>query len=59
MAKEIDQQSKATGFNRSALDQIARQGYGNSKFEVNGEEGIEIVDEFYLNTEEFLLKLKV
>lgn len=26
---------------------MARQGYRNSSFEVGGEEGLEIVDEFY------------
>ncbi len=46
-AKEIDQQSKAVGFNQTALDQMARQGYANAQFEVDGEEGLEIVDEFY------------
>ncbi len=46
-AKEIDQQSKASGFNQHALDQIARQGYGNAKFEVNSEEGLDLVEEFY------------
>ncbi|WP_224965189.1 recombination directionality factor [Acinetobacter guillouiae] len=47
MAKEIDQQSKATGFNQTALDQMARQGYGNARFEVNSEEGLDLVEEFY------------
>ena len=46
-AKEIDQQSKVSGFNQHALDQIARQGYGNAQFEVNGEEGLDLVEEFY------------
>ena len=46
-AKEIDQKSKLCGFNQMALDQMARQGYGNAQFEVDGEEGIDIVDEFY------------
>ena len=46
-AKEIDQQSKQAGFNQNALDQMARQGYGNARFEVNGEEGLELVEEFY------------
>lgn len=46
-AKEIDQQSKASGFNQTALDQTARQGYGNAKFEVNSEEGLDLVEEFY------------
>lgn len=49
MAKDIDQQSKASGFNQNALDQIARQGYGNARFEVNSEEGLDLVEEFYAN----------
>ncbi len=47
-AKEIDQKSKLSGFNQAALDQMARQGYGNAKFEVDGEEVEVIVDEFYV-----------
>ncbi|MCS4297702.1 MULTISPECIES: hydrolase or metal-binding protein [Acinetobacter] len=47
MAKEIDQQSKASGFNQTALDQMARQGYGNARFEVNSEEGLNLIEEFY------------
>ncbi|QHI11069.1 recombination directionality factor [Acinetobacter haemolyticus] len=47
VAKEIDQQSKASGFNQQALDQMARQGYGNARFEVNSEEGLDLVEEFY------------
>ena len=47
MATDIDQQSKATGFNQQALDQMARQGYSNAQFEVNGEEGLDLVEEFY------------
>jgi len=46
-AKEIDQKSKLSGFNQAALDQMARQGYGNAQFEVNGEEGLDLVEEFY------------
>ena len=48
IAKEIDQQSRQGGFNQSALDQIARQGYGNARFEVNSEEGVDLVEEFYV-----------
>ena len=48
-AKEIDQKSKLCGFNQTALDQIARQGYGNARFEVNAEEGLDLVEEFYSN----------
>lgn len=46
-AKEIDQKSKLCGFNQAALDQMARQGYGNARFEVGGEEGLYLVEEFY------------
>ncbi|MGY3823212.1 recombination directionality factor [Acinetobacter haemolyticus] len=46
-AKEIDQKSKLCGFNQSALDQMARQGYSNTRFEVNVEEGLDLVEEFY------------
>jgi hypothetical protein len=35
------------GFNQAALDQMARQGYGNARFEVNAEEGLDLVEEFY------------
>src|SRR5574344_945060 len=47
MAQEIDQQSKQAGFNQAALDQIARQGFANAKFEVHAEEGMELLEEFY------------
>ena len=46
-AQDIDQQSKASGFNQHALDQMARQGYGNARFEVDSEEGLNLVEEFY------------
>jgi len=57
-AKEIDQQSKQVGFNQNALDQMARQGYGNARFEVNSEEGVNIVDEFYQSDEPDLPKME-
>ena len=44
---EIDQQAKAAGLNQLALDQMARQGFANARFEVNGEEGLDLVEEFY------------
>ena len=47
MAQEIDQQSKVAGFNQSALDAIAKQGFANAQFEVNSEEGLDLVEEFY------------
>lgn len=46
-AKEIDQKSKLCGFNQHALDQAALQGYGNSQFEVDGEGGADLVEEFF------------
>ncbi|TCB73484.1 hydrolase or metal-binding protein [Acinetobacter sp. ANC 4177] len=46
-AKEIDQKSKLSGFNQAALDQIALQGYANAQFEVDGEEGLDKIEEFY------------
>jgi hypothetical protein len=46
-AKEIDQKSKLCGFNQVALDQIARHGFSNAQFEVNTEEGLDLVEEFY------------
>ncbi|MCH7355913.1 hydrolase or metal-binding protein [Acinetobacter sp. NIPH 1958] len=51
-AKQIDEQSKAAGFYQEALDHVARQGYGNAKFEVAGEEGLDIVEEFYNSDEQ-------
>ena len=47
MAKDIDQQSKQSGFNQTALDQMALKGYSNARFEVNSEEGLDLVEEFY------------
>ena len=51
-AKEIDQKSKLCGFNQHALDQAALQGYGNTRFDVDGEEEVEIIDEFYTESSE-------
>ncbi len=48
VAKQIDEQSKAAGFYQEALDFIAGQGFANAQFEVNAEEGGEIVEEFYV-----------
>ncbi|ENV33296.1 recombination directionality factor [Acinetobacter gerneri] len=53
IAKEIDQKSKLSGFNQHALDQVALQGYVNAQFELNAEEGLDVVEEFYAeNTEQ-------
>ncbi len=50
-AKEIDEQSKVAGFYQEALDHVARQGYCNARFEVNTEEGLDVVEEFYSDSE--------
>lgn len=47
MAQEIDQQIKQAGFNQNALDATARLGFSNGQFEVNSEEGVDLVEEFY------------
>lgn len=54
MAQEIDHQSKEMGFNQTALDQMARQCFANAQFEMNIEEGLDMVEEFYTdeNTED-------
>ncbi|UIJ75053.1 recombination directionality factor [Acinetobacter sp. SH20PTE14] len=46
-AKEIDQQSKSSGFNQEALDHKARQGYANAVFEMDSGDGLEVIEEFY------------
>ena len=46
-AKEIDKQSKEAGFYQEAVDFVAKQGFANAQFEVNGEEGFDVLDEFY------------
>lgn len=46
-AKEIDQKSKLSGFNQAALDQTALHGYANAQFEMDGEDGLEIVEELF------------
>lgn len=51
-AKEIDEQSKQAGFYQEELDHVARKGYTNTKFELDGEEGLDMVDEFYNGDEQ-------
>lgn len=47
-AKQIDKEaSTLAGFYQEALDHVERQGYGNFCFEVGGDEGVYIVEEFY------------
>ena len=47
VAQEADQQSKAAGFEQQALDFIARQGFSYASIEAQGEEGFDVMDEFY------------
>ncbi|MCR6569465.1 hydrolase or metal-binding protein [Acinetobacter baumannii] len=51
-AKQIDEQSRQAGFYQEALDEVARQGYANAKFEVESEEGLDVVKEFYHSDEQ-------
>ena len=48
-AKQIDEQSKVVGFYQEALDHVARQGFANAQFEVNAEETLDLVEEFYMD----------
>lgn len=50
-AKEIDQQSKSSGFNQEALDHKARQGYANAVFEMDSGDGVDVIEEFYPSDE--------
>ncbi|MFV5516071.1 MULTISPECIES: hydrolase or metal-binding protein [Acinetobacter] len=50
-AKEIDQQSKSSGFNQEALDHKARQGYANAVFEMDSGDGLDVIEEFYPSDE--------
>lgn len=47
MAQQLDQQSKAAGFIQEAVDFIARQGFANAMFEVQDDEGSDIMDELF------------
>ena len=46
-ARQIDEQSKQAGFYQEALDFTARKGFANASFEVGGDEGLDIMEEFY------------
>lgn len=58
MEKDIDSQSKATGVNQSSLDEAAWQGFSNARFEVNSEEGLDLVEEFYQKEEQRRLEVQ-
>ncbi len=46
-AKQIDEQSKAAGFYQEALDFTAMKGFSNGRMEIDMEEGLDVVEEFY------------
>jgi len=46
-AKQMDEQSKQAGFYQEALDFTARKGFGNGRMDVDMEEGLEVIEEFY------------
>jgi len=46
-AKQIDEQSKQAWFYQEALDFTARKGFGNGRMDVDMEEGLDVVEEFY------------
>ncbi|KKI37492.1 hydrolase or metal-binding protein [Burkholderia vietnamiensis] len=50
-ARELDNQRKASGFDQPALDEAARQGFGNGAFEESGEDVPAVVEEFYPESE--------
>ncbi|OTG63035.1 hydrolase or metal-binding protein [Acinetobacter sp. ANC 3903] len=53
-ARQIDEQSKAAGFYQEAVDFMARQGFANARFEIQGEEGMDIVEEYFPEQEQSL-----
>lgn len=48
-ARQMDEQSKAAGFYQEALDFIARKGFENARFELNSEESMNVLEEFYID----------
>lgn len=46
-AKQMDEQSKQAGFYQEAVDFTARKGFGNGRMDVDMEEGLDVVEEFY------------
>jgi hypothetical protein len=46
-ARANDERRKAVGYDQTALDKSAKQGFANGAFEESGEEVSEVVEEFY------------
>ena len=51
-AKQLDETRQASGFNQSALDQAAQQGFNNGAFEDTEDDTGAIVEEFFLTIED-------
>ena len=51
-AKQIDDESKEAGFYQEAVDFVARKGFANARFEMDVEEGLDVVEEFYQPVED-------
>jgi hypothetical protein len=47
LPKKLTKEVSCAALDQVALDQVALQGYTNAQFEVDGEEGGEIVEELY------------
>ncbi|MGT2430358.1 recombination directionality factor [Cupriavidus basilensis] len=48
-ARDLDARRRAAGFDQSALDEVARLGFGNGAFEDGDEESSAVVEEFFPN----------
>lgn len=46
-ARRLDQQRRESGFCQQALDDAARAGFGNAAFEVDEDEALTVLEEFY------------
>lgn len=51
-AKQLEAARQASGFDQSALDQAARQGFNNGAFEDSEEDTSAIVEEFFPSLED-------
>ena len=47
VANERDVQRQAAGFDQTALDEVARRGFGNGAFEDSEEDSGAVIDEFF------------
>ena len=52
LATELNQQRQQAGFNQQALDEAAKVGFANGVFEDSEDEGLEVVEEFYPDSQQ-------